>query len=360
MLKIVLSVFLYGLTVSYVTGARLNQTCTTPSGSHGRCVPVKACDFITAIFRDRNASQDDKLYLHNFFCGYLPESGKGLVCCPELRSEASCGRLTLENFILGGEETEPEEYPWTAMLGFEDLLGRKGYSCGGTLIKERYVVTAAHCVDNMRFRKLIDVRLGEWDLNTMLDCSETRCFAEFQDDYPVEKVIVHENYSLNDLSKANDIALIKLSKIVERTELVAPICVPTPEMDDSIDVGGSSFNVAGWGTTKTGFASRRKMKVTLPGQTIETCNQAFASSNVTFTETQLCAGGVNGKDTCKGDSGGPLMMIMNNRWHLVGIVSLGTTPCGTQKMPAVYTRFGKYLDWVAGKIELENRENRME
>uniref|UniRef100_A0A1W7R7Y9 CLIP domain-containing serine protease n=1 Tax=Aedes albopictus TaxID=7160 RepID=A0A1W7R7Y9_AEDAL len=357
MLIIVLSVFLYILTVSHVTEARLNQTCTTPSGSHGRCVPVKACNFITAIIRNKYASQDDKRHLYNFFCGYLPGSRKVLVCCPELRSEASCGRLTLENFILGDEETEPEEYPWTAMLGFQDFLGRKSYSCGGTLINERYVVTAAHCVASMRYRKLVDVRLGEWDLNTTLDCSKTECFVEFQDDYPIEKVIVHERFSLNNLNKANDIALLKLNKTVERTELVAPICIPTPEMDDSIEVERSLFDVAGWGTTETGFFSRRKMKVTLPGQRIESCNQAFASYNVSFTEFQLCVGGVDGKDSCKGDSGGPLMMIMNNRWHLVGIVSLGGKVCGARKMPAIYTRFGKYLDWVAGKIELENRGN---
>nr|XP_029736110.1 CLIP domain-containing serine protease B15-like [Aedes albopictus] len=357
MLKIVLSVFLYGLIVIDVTGASLeiNQPCTTPSGSHGRCVLVRTCSFILKIFRTQ-VSKGDALYLNKFRCGDLPD-GRALVCCPELGSEANCGRLTLENHILGGEETEPEEYPWTALLVYKDPRGRKSYGCGGTLINERYVVTAAHCVEKVRFRKLYEVRLGEWDLDETKDCSETRCYVEYQDDYPIEKVIVHENYSPTNLNQVNDIALIKLNKTVERTKLVAPICIPTPEMDDSIKLEGSLFDVAGWGSTETGFPSRRKMKVTLPGQTIQTCNRAFASANVTFTELQLCAGGVEGKDSCKGDSGGPLMMIMNNRWHLVGIVSLGGKICGARKMPAIYTRFGKYLDWVAGKIELENREN---
>lgn len=175
MLKIVLSVFLYGLIVidgtpyiwlvfSYVilrtsalitvTGASLeiNQPCTTPSGSHGRCVLVRTCSFILKIFRNQ-VSKDDALYLNKFRCGDLPD-GRALVCCPELGSEVNCGRLTLENHILGGEETEPEEYPWTALLVYKDPRGRKRYGCGGTLINERYVVTAAHCVENLRVRKL--------------------------------------------------------------------------------------------------------------------------------------------------------------------------------------------------------------
>lgn len=277
------------------------------------------------------------------------------MCCPELQSVEKCGRLTLHDYILGGEETDPDEFPWMALLGYQDDRGRKSYGCGGTLINERYVVTAAHCVDNLRVRKLVEVRLGEWDLDTTEDCSDARCFVGYQDDYPVEKIIVHEQYSFQNLNKINDIALLKLNKTVERTALVAPICIPTLEMDKALKVEESSFDVTGWGKTETGFVSRRKMKVSVPGQTIETCNEAFAAAKVTFTENQLCAGGLDGKDSCKGDSGGPLMMIVKNRWHLMGIVSLGSKPCGKQGMPAVYTRLGSYLDWVAAKIELESR-----
>ena len=97
-----------------------------------------------------------------------------------------------------------------------------------------------------------EVRLGEWDLDETKDCSETRCYVEYQENYPIEKVIVHENYLPTNLNQVNDIALIKLNKTVERTELVAPICIPTPEMDDSIKLEGSLFDVAGWGSTETG------------------------------------------------------------------------------------------------------------
>lgn len=357
MSETVLTILLLSLTVSYGAVIELNQECITPGGGHGRCVPVSSCKFAISILRSKSFTQSDKIYLDQFRCGELPNSRKILVCCPELRSEERCGRLTLEDYILGGEETDPDEYPWTAMLAYEGISGRRSYGCGGTLINERYVVTAAHCVDALRVRKLVAVRLGEWDLDTTEDCRGSRCFVEYQDDYTVEKVIVHENYSNQNLNKVNDIALIKLNSTVERTELVAPICIPTLEMAKSMQIEGTSFDVAGWGKTETGFLSRRKLKVSLPGQPIETCNTAFAAANVTFTGKQICAGGVDGKDSCKGDSGGPLMLIMNNRWHLVGIVSLGAKPCGKQGIPGVYTRFGEYLDWVAAKIELEKRGN---
>lgn len=98
----------------------------------------------------------------------------------------------------------------------------------------------------------VDVRLGEWDLDTTEDCSATRCFEGYQDDYLVEKIIVHEQYSSKNLNKIHDIALLKLNKTVERTELVAPICIPTPEMVNSINVEESTFDVTGWGKTETG------------------------------------------------------------------------------------------------------------
>lgn len=100
------------------------------------------------------------------------------------------------------------------------------------------------------------VRLGEWDLDTTEDCTTTRCFVDYQDDYPIEKIIVHEGYSSNRLSnKVHDIALIKLNGTVEETHLVAPICIPTREMVNSLNVLGKSFDVSGWGMTENGNKS---------------------------------------------------------------------------------------------------------
>ena len=87
------------------------------------------------------------------------------------------------------------------------------------------------------------------------------------------------------------------------------------------------------------------------------CSKAYRKKANFFAESQLCAGGKRGRDSCRGDSGGPLMAIIGNRWHAVGIVSFGSGLCGLEGIPAIYTRVGGFLDWIAGKIELENRVN---
>lgn len=70
-----------------------------------------------------------------------------------------------------------------------------------------------------------------------------------------------------------------------------------------------------------------------------------------MADTQLCAGGEANKDSCYGDSGGPLMKLheRNNQWILEGVVSFGTR-CGTQNWPGIYTRVSKYLDWITSNI----------
>lgn len=68
-------------------------------------------------------------------------------------------------------------------------------------------------------------------------------------------------------------------------------------------------------------------------------------------EGQMCAGGERGKDSCRGDSGGALMStLVDNggsvRWHVIGVVSFGPSPCGMQGWPGVYTRVNNYIDWI--------------
>lgn len=69
---------------------------------------------------------------------------------------------------------------------------------------------------------------------------------------------------------------------------------------------------------------------------------------------QLCAGGVQGKDSCAGDSGGPLMTLYPYKveyyYFLVGVVSFGPTPCGLKNWPGVYTRVSNYVDWIKQNI----------
>ncbi|XP_058454468.1 CLIP domain-containing serine protease B4-like isoform X2 [Malaya genurostris] len=338
----------------------MNDDCQTPAGHHGRCLPVKNCKYILDILHKPGFSAQDQQYLDQFRCGKLSGSRKVLTCCPEFQSVDGCGRLTLRDNIIGGQETEPDEFPWTALLVY--AMGvRVFYRCGGALIGDRYVLTAAHCVDSLGRMKLVAVRLGEWDLSTVYDCKDeefgrSRCNKFPHRDFDIEKVFVHEGYSSTRLNKEHDIALLKLAKSAPSTDSISPICLPTVEMDSRMEPEKSLFDVAGWGATEAGVPrSDRKRKVTLPGQNLSECQLAYEAAAVSFTENQLCVGGTVGKDSCRGDSGGPLMVIIDNRWHLAGIVSLGAVKCGMKGVPGIYTRLGSYLPWVAAKIEGADR-----
>lgn len=71
---------------------------------------------------------------------------------------------------------------------------------------------------------------------------------------------------------------------------------------------------------------------------------------------QLCAGGEKGRDSCRGDSGGPLMTISADKsgeinWYAAGVVSFGPSPCGMENWPGVYTRVSKYVNWIVSKLK---------
>ncbi|XP_058823724.1 CLIP domain-containing serine protease B15-like isoform X1 [Topomyia yanbarensis] len=338
----------------------LNDSCVTPAGHHGRCLPVKDCQYIRDVIHKPGFTKEDQHYLDQFRCGKLSGSRKLLTCCPEFQSVDGCGRLTLRNNIIGGQETEPDEFPWTAMLVYA-MGDRRFYRCGGALINYRYVLTAAHCVDSLGRMQLEAVRLGEWDLSTVYDCKEEefgrmRCNKFSHRDFAIEKVVIHEEYSSKNLNKEHDIALLKLAKSAPRTDSILPICLPTAEMVSQMKIEDELFDVAGWGAVGSEAPrSDRKRRVTLPGQNLSMCQIAYSEANVSFTENQLCVGGTVGKDSCRGDSGGPLMIIIDNRWHLAGLVSLGAVKCGIKGVPGIYTRLGSYLPWVAAKMEEADR-----
>lgn len=92
----------------------------------------------------------------------------------------------------------------------------------------------------------------------------------------------------------------------------------------------------------------------MPARRNEFCDETFRVANITLIENQLCVGGERLKDSCKGDSGGPLMhqnIQIASNWEIVGIVSFGRTPCGGENWPGIYTRVDKYIDWILSKIE---------
>lgn len=103
-------------------------------------------------------------------------------------------------------------------------------------------------------------------------------------------------------------------------------------------------------------ASNIKLQVWLPVVSSEECDRTYRQKKITIGNGQLCAGGVEGKDSCIGDSGGPLMSTGNwardgrTRYFIAGVVSFGPELCGTKGWPGVYTRISYYTDWILNQL----------
>ncbi|XP_071573027.1 uncharacterized protein [Temnothorax nylanderi] len=230
--------------------------------------------------------------------------------------------------IVGGKNADPGEWPWIAAL-FN--AGRQ--FCGGSLIDDKHVLTAAHCVANMNSWDVarLTVRLGDYNIktNTEIRHIERR----------VKRVVRHRGF--NSRTLYNDVALLTLSEPVEFTEQIRPICLPSGSQLYS----GKTATVIGWGSLReSGPQPAILQEVSIPVWSNSECKLKYgAAAPGGIVDSFLCAGRA-AKDSCSGDSGGPLM-VNDGRWTQVGIVSWGIG-CGKGQYPGVYTRVTHFLPWI--------------
>ncbi|XP_039757888.1 CLIP domain-containing serine protease 2-like [Pararge aegeria] len=350
--------------------AIVSSTYSDRCGLNERCVERTKC----TVLHSQKSGDQTTMQLPKQ-CSLSKKKLK--VCCPEpaypyplLPDWNTCGIMT-PNKIYGGTLTDIDEHPWMALIKYQnpDNATETGFLCGGVLISSRYVLTAAHCVtsrsDSKRF-KITEVRLGEWDISKDTDCifyKEADCSLPVQN-VQVEEVIAHEDYVPDDEHQLNDIALLRLSDNVTFNDFVKPICLPTNASLRATEkwLWNQSLEVAGWGETGTikdtgalnNVATEKKEKVDLSVFNKKVCKRRYALAGRQITNKQLCAGGgKDGKDTCKGDSGGPLMtQVSGSNWVSVGVVSYGPQNCSTTGWPGVYTKVSSYIDWILSKLRL--------
>jgi secreted trypsin-like serine protease len=137
------------------------------------------------------------------------------------------------------------------------------FGCGSSLINNRYVITAAHCVNTddipRRYQPTL-VRLGEWDTSTDQDCDTSRgtqdCVDEPVQDIAIERIVVHERYRKSDKNVHHDIALIRLRQPARYNFYVSPICLPQTDSLRRKNLVDSVATVAGWGITEDGKHNR--------------------------------------------------------------------------------------------------------
>jgi trypsin len=229
----------------------------------------------------------------------------------------------LNRRIVGGAKTDIKQHPWQVALN----VGMNGqeYLCGGSIIAQRWVVTAAHCFGKAIAPGHVRAKAGVTDYIT------TGVWLD------VERVIVHEAYDAK--TQQNDIALIKLKS----SPAGRVIALAASSLDVPVN---QPLEVTGWGaTTEGGSASHSLLKAIVPRADTEACNTANAYAG-RIKEGMMCAGFRDGGvDSCQGDSGGPLVWRTPDGPVLVGIVSWGDG-CARKLRYGVYTRVSAYRDWI--------------
>jgi len=259
---------------------------------------------------------------------------------------AQCGLLYREQTddrksrIVGGADAGFGHHPWMAALIKQTFLSKR-ISCGGALIGNRWVATAAHCVYTTPVSRM-RVRLGEWNVRQQSE-------ALPHEDYQIERKEVHPSYKAATFQ--NDLALIRLNKDVIFKEHIIPACLPSYK-ESFI---ASKALVIGWGRTAHGQISTpaklQEVEVTVISS--DKCQQWFRSNNrkeTIYKDEFLCAGHeIGGKDSCQGDSGGPLVTEKDGRATLIGLVSWGIA-CARPKLPGVYTNIANYMSWINENI----------
>ncbi|KAL7835712.1 hypothetical protein SRHO_G00280590 [Serrasalmus rhombeus] len=219
--------------------------------------------------------------------------------------------------IVGGYECKANSQPWQVSLNV-------GYHfCGGSLINENWVVSAAHC-----YMSRIEVRLGEHNIQVN---EGTEQFITSS------SVIQNPNYNWWTLD--SDIMLIKLSQPASLNAYVQPVALPT-----SCPSAGTICLVSGWGNTMSSTADSNKLQcLEIPILSRTDCDNSYPGM---ITDTMFCAGYLEGgKDSCQGDSGGPV--VCNSQ--LQGVVSWGYG-CAEKNHPGVYTKVCVFTDWIRDTI----------
>ena len=227
---------------------------------------------------------------------------------PNCGSRATVASV-LDIRIVGGQDAELGEFPYTALLG-----SKSGWFCGGTLINQHYVLTAAHCIG-----RLTRVRLGEYNVTRVIDqdCDNSICLPEPQD-FTVQQadITVHQEYQSIRETKGkgvhNDIALIRLPRPAILNAGVQVVCLPLAIADPQEELGSSRAVVVGWGYTDPDFVGSDEAQLqvpeavqqslVLPLVTEARCRSAWATSGSSPplpTNSQICAGGELGKDSCQ-------------------------------------------------------------
>jgi len=350
-----------------VTNAKIEEdnqfeNCADYTEKFGyECVPYYQCSN-GSIITDGAGLID----IRNGFGSLNAEDGKcpGFldVCCkdpdfvppppPVKQYKTKCGQRHQNGLgarIQGFKESESQMGEWPHMCAVlkETRIGDSDpvnvYQCGGSLISPGVVLTAAHCVDKSRDDVSgLKVRCGEWDTQTTNEPYPHQ-------DRSVKALRLHPEYEGRNLF--NDFAVLFLESNFDLDINLDSVCLPEPE--ETFD--GTTCFATGWGKDKFGSAGEYQVvlkEIDLPVVNNDVCQDSLRTTRLgkrfKLHPSFICAGGIPGKDTCKGDGGSPLVCPSKydpNTYVQAGIVAWGIG-CGETGTPGVYAGVSKAVCWI--------------
>ncbi len=228
--------------------------------------------------------------------------------------------------IVGGVQAGSHEFPWVVRLS---------NGCSGTLVRQQMVLTAAHCVKRTGKTSSITVTAGTSDLSSSRGVD-------------VRSVAVERASGFRGVTDGRDWAVIKLAKAVD---------APVVSLPSGSGLDGGTFTVVGWGSTSEGSLSQQRhlRKVQVPAVSDSKCQDIYSDEGYNYVGSDMiCAGELSrgGKDSCLGDSGGPLLKRHESRWVQVGIVSWGVG-CGRAGFPGVYTQVSHFIGDIENALKID-------
>lgn len=238
--------------------------------------------------------------------------------------------------IYGGNIAVYGMNPW--QVGIQKSISTSFFNynlhhCGGTIINEYWVLSAAHCFRDAT-KGMVTVRTGDYDHNRV---------DKYEQEFSVDLLVPHELYNIN-LDYDYDIALLKVRPVNGRgiifNEYVQPACLPE---DTVAYTPGTMCLVSGWGAHEQDSQSDMLLSARVPLVDDHTCNRLYKGE---ITQNMVCAGHLaGGGDTCTGDSGGPLICKVDGKYTIMGVTSFGLG-CGEANAPGVYARVASLLPWI--------------
>ncbi|CAH2307939.1 prostasin isoform X1 [Pelobates cultripes] len=268
--------------------------------------------------------------------GYLPSLCLLLV----LLGAVDFGSCQVNSRIVGGEDAAPGDWPWQVSIWYNN-----DHACGGSVIANKWVLSAAHCFPLDHSWSDYDVKAGAFQLGVPEQSVQSS---------KIDNVKIQPQYS-QDSSSSADLALVSLVTALTFNKYIQPVYLPSANTQFPV---GMKCKVTGWGNIRqgeslSGSKTLQVGQVTLIGR--NTCNCLYhikpsATTLGSIEQGMICAGSAAGSvDACQGDSGGPLSCPANNKWYQVGVVSWGDE-CGAPNRPGVYIMTSTYANWIKGIV----------